>query len=475
MWETYYTPKSLDEALTILADYQESARIIAGGTDLLLEMKAHKRPGMRALIDISRIPGLDEIRQDDTGRVHLGPMVTHADVVASPFLGQRALPLAQAAWWQGSPQIRNRATVAGNLITASPSGDTIAPLIALEAHVTLRSLEQERTIPLETFYVSARETILRPDEMLVDVSFRPLDVPSERGAFVKLGLRRTHAISIVNAAAVIRFRGNIVMKSRIALGGIAPTVVTMPDAERSLAGKTFTREALSQAADLTTQVVQPIDDVRASANYRREMARTLTKRVLRQLRERSEFDEYPVEPVFLSTKYADEAAPAGIDSVQHSSGDVIQLTLNGKPREVKDVSHKMLLHVIRDELGLTGTKPGCGEGECGACTVFLDGSAVMSCLVPAPRAHQAEVVTIEGLAQNGKLHPVQQAFIERGAVQCGYCTPGFVMAGAKLLDENPNPSLWAIRQSLTGNLCRCTGYYRIVDALERATELQNES
>jgi len=146
----------------------------------------------------------------------------------------------------------------------------------------------------------------------------------------------------------------------------------------------------------------------------------------------------------------------------------INFTVNGEERSVEVFPMARLLDVLREQLHLTGTKEGCGEGECGACTVVIDGRIVNSCLVPAAQANGVEITTIEGVAVDGELHAVQQAFIDHGGDQCGICTPGMVLAAVDLLKRNPQPSESEIRNGLAGNLCRCTGYMKIFESVVRA-------
>jgi aerobic-type carbon monoxide dehydrogenase small subunit (CoxS/CutS family) len=146
----------------------------------------------------------------------------------------------------------------------------------------------------------------------------------------------------------------------------------------------------------------------------------------------------------------------------------IRFTLNGKTRSVDTEPDRPLLEVVREDLGLTGTKYGCGEGQCGACTVLLDSKPVFSCVTPVRVAQGRKIVTIEGLAEGGKLHPVQQAFLDEGAMQCGYCTPGVVLRTVALLEDHPKPTEGQIIEGLNGHLCRCSGYHRILAAVRRA-------
>ena len=154
---------------------------------------------------------------------------------------------------------------------------------------------------------------------------------------------------------------------------------------------------------------------------------------------------------------------------------LLSMTVNGESVEVAVEPSAMLLDVLRNELHLTGAKEACGRGECGACTVLLNGKAVTSCIMPAMKAMNKVVLTIEGLGSPGKLHPIQEAFVEYGAVQCGYCTPGMILSAKALLDANPSPTESEVRVGISGNLCRCTGYVKIVEAVLAAAEVMRKA
>jgi carbon-monoxide dehydrogenase medium subunit len=311
--------------------------------------------------------------------------------------------------------------------------------------------------------------------MLVDIFFRAMS-HDQRGTFIKLGLRRAQAISVVDAAVILTIIDGAsaprVKDVAITLGSVAPTIIHAQSAEVYLKGRELNEATIAHTAELAQQAAQPIDDVRGSAAYRQEMVRVCVLRALQAIRNGEERVSFPAQPVLLWGKSRNGVVRAPQVMLHHPGDTPIEVRINGKDYRFNGVEHKTLMRLLREDAGLTGTKEGCAEGECGACTVFLDGRAVMSCLVPAVQAHGCEVITIEGLQKDGRLHPVQQAFVEEGAVQCGYCTPGLVMSAAKLLEELPHPGPDEIRQSITGNLCRCTGYYKIIQAVENASRME---
>jgi carbon-monoxide dehydrogenase medium subunit len=245
--------------------------------------------------------------------------------------------------------------------------------------------------------------------------------------------------------------------------------VRASSAEAFLSGRRLDQEACAEAGRLARDDVHPIDDVRGSARYRLATVSAVVTEALRRNAAGTNAAGWPEYPVLLDTSANENSAESAT-----GFGGVIETTINGRPHALPGAAGKTLLNALREDAGLTGTKEGCAEGECGACTVWLDGQAVMSCLVPAPQAHGRRITTIEGLAGaadatgGGELHPLQRAFVAAGAVQCGYCIPGMLMAGAKLLEERPHPDRADAQIALSGNICRCTGYRKILDAVVTA-------
>jgi carbon-monoxide dehydrogenase medium subunit len=468
MYRFYVSPASLEEALALKARYGAEARFVAGGTDLLLELERGVRKGPAGgelgVIDLTRVPGLAEI-WESRGLIRLGALVTHNQVVASPLVVQKAFSLARACWEVGAPQIRNRATVAGNVITASPANDTITPLLALDASVTLLSAARgERTVMLKDFLRGFRRVDMADDELMLRINL-PTPAAQQEGTYVKLGLRRAQAISVVNVAVVIERAGPNapVTRAAISLGAVAPTVVRATAAEVALVGRPLA-EGIADAARLARSACSPIDDVRATAEYRVAMVETLVARALGQIEAGRTRAGWPSAPVLLWGT-TDGRWPVEQEDSRQQPATGQTATVNGRP--VTLPAAMTLLDSLR-AAGYAGVKEGCAEGECGACTIFLDGMAIMACLVPAERAWGSKVVTIEGLGEGDTLHPVQAALVQTGGVQCGYCTPGFVMSAAKLLEERSRPTAGEAQEAFTGNLCRCTGYRKILDAVVQA-------
>jgi carbon-monoxide dehydrogenase medium subunit len=321
-----------------------------------------------------------------------------------------------------------------------------------------------------------RRTVLEPDELVVDIAFAPL-AENAHGVYLKLGLRRVLTIAVTNVALVVKLDKDGSPRPTSRWAALLPPSSALLKRRLSLVGGPLTDERIEQAASLAAEAARPIDDVRGSAWFRTEEVAALVRRGLQSLRAGDARLGLPRPEAMTPLWGRSRVRPrlSGPTVAHHTEGDEpIQCTVNGENVAVQGANGKTLLHMLRDDLGLVGTKAGCEEGECGSCTVWLDDVAVLSCLTPAPRAHGTNIVTIEGLSQGEELHPVQAAFVEADAAQCGYCTPGFVMSAANLLKECPNPTREQITTALSGNLCRCTGYYKIIHAVEKAAGLEKE-
>ncbi|MBI5969122.1 MAG: xanthine dehydrogenase family protein subunit M [Deltaproteobacteria bacterium] len=274
----YMAPSSLKGALNLLKKYKGKARLLAGGTDLIPKMKKRMATA-EVVIDLNRIPGFSGIKLRKDG-LHIGGLTRLAEIMQSPLIKEKAPALAQAISMMASPPIRNRATMVGNLCTASPAADTAPPLLVLNASVKIQNAQGERIVSLSEFFLGPEQTIRRADEILTEVI---LPIQEGNSAFSKLGRRKAFTLSVVSAAAFARIRGGKFEEVRVALGAVAPTPIRGRKVEETLRGSEVNEQNIAQAAECIKEEVKPITDVRASAEYRKEMSYILTKRVLEQV------------------------------------------------------------------------------------------------------------------------------------------------------------------------------------------------
>ena len=483
----YLEPTSLKDAVAMLAQHGDEARVLAGGTDLLVQMKM-ERLTPRYVVGIGKVPGLDSIApQGDF--LHIGSLSPIRVIRKDAHIQARYPALAEACASFSSTQIQTMGTIGGNLCNGSPASDTAPPLIAFGAEAVIEGLDGSRRVPLDEFFLAPGKTIIRPGELLTAIVL-PRPRPGTGSAFLKIS-RVSADLAKANAAVVLVRQGDRIVECRLAFGSVAPRPMRAHKAEAMLTGQVFDEALLVQAAKTAAEEVTPIDDTRSTAWYRREIVRAMAYDGLREAWARAERQDasglseprccpvragWTPSTAAYGTEYQEDMRPEeqriGVPSplatryVPAQASHEVQLTINGKPHRLRVKSNDLLLNVLQEQLHLTGTKYGCGIGECAACTVQMDGRPVLSCLVLAIAAEGHEILTVEGLQhKDGTLDPLQKAFIEHAAFQCGYCTPGMLMTAKSLLSENPCPTEEAVRDHMKGNLCRCTGYASIVRAI----------
>jgi xanthine dehydrogenase iron-sulfur cluster and FAD-binding subunit A len=443
---SYHRPDRMSEALALLA---RGGLPLAGGTRLLAA--AAELP---VVVDLAAL-GLAEIEARD-GELHLGAMVTLQDVIDSPLTYGATgglLPTACRAQ-SSSRQLRGMATLGGESAQSDPDSEVVAALLALDARVVVTGPGETVEIPALRFVrTSARERV--PGSLITRIV---VPTAPDGAALERVAVLPSAPPLLAVAAAVALGEGGCA-RVRLALTGLTTPPARLQQAESRLeAGE-------GDGADLSRQL-EPLlaqasfrEDPHAPASYRRAVAGPLVKRAFEAALQRARGGGRVVIP--RPWPRPPRRPVAGLPSFD--SGP-IEVAVNGSLRRAAASATTSLLEWLRRE-GLTGVKHGCETGECGACTVLLDGLPVNACLTLAARAHGRLVETVESLGSPGRLHPVQSAFVDAGAIQCGFCTPAMELCAKALLDALPDPTEAEAREALAGCLCRCTGYVKPVEAV----------
>lgn len=275
----YFKPSNLNEALSLLKKKGEGAKVIAGGTEIVIYLKS-RQMSPKSLIDISDL-NLDFIKADEKF-LRIGPLTTHNTLEKSSLIKEKAGILGEAANQIGTAQLRNIGTLGGNLCNASPAADTATPLLVLGASLKLMNLSGERFVPIENFFLHVKKTLLQSDELLTEIQI-PYQPPKTGAVFMKLGRRTSHDLSIVNVATKITMKKDVCEDSRIALGSVAPTPIRARNAEKHMVGKKFDEALIEKASEIASQETSPISDVRASAEYRKAVSKALVRTTIQRV------------------------------------------------------------------------------------------------------------------------------------------------------------------------------------------------
>ncbi len=469
---------TVDEAVRLLTEHPD-AYLLAGGTDLMIKLRHHEvHPA--CIVDISRIPELLTLEEEADGRIRLGAGVTFSRLLASPLIREKAPILQQMAAQAGAVQLRNLGTIGGNVANAALAADSLPVLIALEAEAEIAGPSGRRREKVAELVIGPGRTTLKSGEVLVAFRFVP---PQGKGVFVKVGRRNALNIARLSMSAIGQLdAAGKIAEVRLVPGAALRRTRRVTEVERMLLGHEPTASLFAEAGRKMAEVMIEASGRRWSTPYKEPVIATLTQRALRAifLEEEEAIAEPPLDLLFRihgeahHEPHTEPPSPEGRPHlpIQHEGErQRLTFTLNGEKVSAEVPVGLSLLTMLRDIFGLLAAKEGCDSGECGACTVLLDGEAVLSCMVLAHQVEGREVITIEGLrGEDEELTDLQRAFIEHGAVQCGMCIPGMLMSAEALLMRDLHPTREEIRYAIAGNLCRCTGYQQIVDAIEAAAK-----
>lgn len=448
---SYHRPTRIEDALTLAA---QGVVPLGGGTRLLASDIE-----VPNVLDLSAL-GLNGIQVEDSDLV-LGSMVTLQDVIDSraAYAATGGLLPAACRAQSASRMIRGMATLGGEAVHDARDSEVVAALLALNTVFVVREPGGPLEIPGLRFLKDPRADLAGGG--LVVSLFVP-GVP--QGAALERLAVLPSAPSILCVAVTVSFSGDHCSRARVALTGLETAPARVLEAESRVEGTPGGERDLERCAEQVAARAPFREDAHATASYRRAVARALTLRALRRAIERARASA-PVEVPRLRPPLPQRAPTA----VAYFTSGRVDLTVNGQPRHAEGEARTTLLDLLRRE-GLWGVKHGCETGECGACAVLVDGRPVSSCLTLALRAHGHAVQTVEGLGGPDALHPVQQAFVDTGAIQCGFCTPAMELCARALLEAVPDPTEDEVRDALAGCLCRCTGYVKPVEAVLLAAQ-----